>query len=141
MKTFKRIKNGTVVVILAALLTIPFQSCKKYPDGPFISLRSRTARLCQTWRVENVQKNGADYTNLYYNYTETFTRHGDYSYTWDTKGGTSIWTFQNKDDEIVLNGVSAHSYNVLIILRLEEKSFWYYYMDGSDRYEFHMIPD
>jgi len=28
----------------------------------------------------------------------------------------------------------------LTILKLEEKAFWYYYMDGTDKIEFHLIP-
>jgi hypothetical protein len=139
MKTKNRI---SVLVILFAGLMIPtIQSCKKYPDGPTISFRTRTARVANTWRVDNYKKNGNDYTSLMGGYTETYTKDGNYSYSWGNLNGTGKWAFQNNDAEIKLNGINNQSSQTLIILKLEEKQFWYYYMDGNDRKEFHMIQN
>ena len=140
MKTITRIKNLTLTVFFAALITLPLESCKKYPDGPSISFRTRTARLCQTWKIDNAKRNGSDYTSFVTNYQETYLKSGNYSYMWGNLGGTGKWAFQNDDKEIFVNGVSQQSSHTLIILRLAENSFWYYYMDGGDKYEFHMIP-
>lgn len=132
----------TVFIILIGMLIVPaFVSCKKYPDGPVISLRSRTARVANTWKVDNYKKNGTDYTSLVTNYTETYTKSGDYSYAWGILSGTGKWAFQNKDKEIKINGVDNQSSQTLIILKLEENEFWYYYMDGNDKKEFHMVSN
>jgi hypothetical protein len=85
--------------------------------------------------------NGTDYTSLVAGYTETYTKDGDYSYQWGSLSGTGKWAFQNHDDEIKLNGVSNQSSQTLIIQKLEEKQFWYYYMDGGDMHEFHMVQN
>ena len=139
MKTKNKL---SVLVILVAGLMIPIiQSCKKYPDGPTISFRSRTERVANTWKVDNYKKNGSDYTSLMTGYIETYTKDGNYSYSWGGFGGTGKWAFQNNDAEIKLNGVSNQSSQTLVILKLEEKQFWYYYMDGNDRKEFHMIQN
>jgi hypothetical protein len=136
----KKMKNIALAIFLAAAITLPIQSCKKYPDGPSISLLTPTTRLAQSWKIENAKKNESDYTSLMSGYTETYTKGGDYSYVWGSFGGTGKWAFQNSQKEIALTGVNGQSSHTLFILRLEKKSFWYYYMDGSDKYEFHMIP-
>jgi hypothetical protein len=116
-----------------------FESCNKYPEGPSLSLRTRTQRVANTWKVENYKVNGSDYTSLVADYTETFSKDGNYSYSWGNFAGTGTWNFENNDTEIQLNGVSNQSSYRLVILKLEEKTFWYYYMDGSDKKEFHLI--
>jgi hypothetical protein len=74
-------------------------------------------------------------------YTETYTKNGNYSYTWHFFGGSGKWEFQNHDSEVRITGVSGQSSETLFILKLEEKEFWYYYMDGNDKKEFHMVPN
>lgn len=134
-------KNNFLVVLLFAAITMTsFQSCQKYPDGPMVSFRSRAERVANTWKVDNYKENGTDYTSLVTDYTETFSKDGNYSYSWGILSGTGTWSFQNKDEEIKVNGINNQSSQTLYILKLEEKQFWYYYMDGNDRKEFHMIP-
>jgi hypothetical protein len=140
MKTIKKIKTTTVLLCLMALFVVPIQSCQKYPDGPFISFRTRTTRLSQTWKVDNAKKNDNDYTSFVSSYTETYTKGHDYSYVWGLLGGTGTWSFQNSDKEVSIVGVSNQASHTLYLLKLEEGALWYYYMDGSDKYEFHMIP-
>ncbi len=130
----------TVLFILLAVFAIPFiQSCKKYPDGPVFSIHSRTERVANTWKVDNYKENGNDFTSLVAGYTETYTKDGNYSYTWGNFSGTGKWEFQNNDAEIRITGINNQSSETLYILKLEEKQFWYYYMDGNDKKEFHMI--
>ena len=131
-----------VLIAFAGLLTFGVESCKKYPEGPTISLRSRKERVANTWKVDNYKINGTDFTSLVADYTETYTKDGNYSYKWGILDGTGTWSFQNNDEEIKLTGTSGtQSSHTLIIQKLEEKVFWYYYMDGNDKVEFHMIEN
>lgn len=133
-------KIHLLVILLAGLMLPTLESCKKYPDGPFISFRSRTERVSHAWKVGSYTLNGTDLTGTMNTYVETYTKDGNYSYSWYILGGTSKWSFQNKDKEIQLNGVSSHSARTLTILKLEDTAFWYYYMDGNNnRNEFHMV--
>lgn len=137
MKTKNRL---TVVAILFIALALPtIQSCKKYSDGPAVSFRTRTERVANTWKIDNYKINGTDYTSLLTGYTETFSKDGAYSYEFGLLDGTGTWEFQNNDKEIKLTGISSQSSQTLIIMKLEEKQFWYYYMDGDDKKEFHLI--
>jgi hypothetical protein len=136
-----RKKISIFAIIFAGLIIPAIQSCQKYPDGPFISFRTRTARVANTWKVDNYKKNGNDYTSLMGGYTETYSKDGNYSYSWGNLSGTGKWAFQNNDKEIKLNGINNQSSQTLVILKLEKKQFWYYYMDGNDKKEFHMIQN
>jgi hypothetical protein len=135
----KNIKKLSVGLVLAVLLLASVQSCSQYPDNNGITLVSKIDRVSKTWEVENYKVNGVDYTSLVSSYTETFTKTGDYSYLWAIIGGTGTWAFQNNDAEIKITGTTNLTSKTLVILRLENTEFWYYYMDGADKKEFHMI--
>lgn len=137
MKT--KIKTITIRIVSTLIILVTIQSCKKYPEGPTISLRSKTARVSNIWKVENYKINGLDFTSLVSGYTETFTKEGNYSYSWGVLDGSGKWQFQNNEREIKISGISSKSSETLYILKLEQKTFWYYYMDGNNRNEFHMI--
>ncbi len=137
MKT--KIRTSLLVLLLAVTILPCLQGCQKYPDGPFISFHTRTERVAQTWRVDNFSKNGNDNTSAYSNYSETYTKQGSYSYSWGIFNGSGTWGFTNKDSDIELSGISNQANHTLIILKLEQNAFWYYYMDGNDRMEFHMV--
>ena len=135
-------KNKTKFVLFTIIIVFMLpvmQSCKKYPDGPVISLISRTDRVANTWKVDNYKLNGTDYTSLVTNYSETYSKAGAYTYAWGVLSGSGKWEFQNNDNEIKITGTDNQSSETLVILKLEEKEFWYYYMDGNDKKEYHMI--
>jgi hypothetical protein len=129
------------LALISILFATTTQSCQKYSDGPMFSLRSRTERVANEWKVDNYSINGTDFTSLVSNYTETFTSNGGYSYSWGLLDGTGTWKFQNNDEEIQLTGTDNQSDRTLVILKLEEDAFWYYYMDGNNKYEIHLISN
>jgi hypothetical protein len=132
----------SILTILLAAATIPsIQSCKKYPDGPSLSLHSKAERVANTWKVDNYKINGSDYTSLMTGFVETYSEDNAYSFSWGSITGTGTWSFQNHDKEIRIIGIDHKPSVTLFILKLEEKQFWYYYMDGNDKNEFHMIQN
>ena len=133
----RTIKIATLGIVFLAVATLT--NCQKYQDGPLISLRSKTERVSNTWKVDNYKKNGNDLTSIMTGYNETFSSDGSYSYTQNGADGTGKWVFQNNTSEVRINGITSQSSVTLVILKLEEKQFWYYYMDGSDKKEFHMV--
>ena len=129
------------MLVLSSFLILGIQSCNKYDEGPNISLRTRTERVANTWKVENYKVNDEDLTSLVTNYQETFTKAGNYSYKWGLFEGNGNWSFQNRDLEIKLVGTDNQSSHTLFILKLEEMSFWYYYIDGDSKHELHLVPN
>jgi hypothetical protein len=135
-------KNISLLLLVLAILTIPIlQSCNKYEDGPMVSLRPRAERVANRWKVENYKIDGADYTSIVSDYTEQFSKDQAYSYTWGSISGAGTWSFQNNDEEIKLSGSDDHSSRTLFITKLEEKAFWYYYMEDNKKNEVHLIPN
>lgn len=137
----KSIKSLFTIVVLSAFMMAGFQSCSQYPDNNGITLVSKTDRVSRAWKIDNYKVNDVDYTSLVTAYTETYTKQGTYSFQWSVLGGVGTWVFQNNDAEIQITGVTNVSTRTLFILKLEEKAFWYYYMDGTDKKEYHMIPE
>jgi len=132
-------KLSVLVILLAMIIILTMQGCKKYSDGPFISLRTRTERVAHAWKIGSYTKNGADHTSTMVNYTETYTKDGNYSYSWNILGGTGKWAFQNNDKEIGLSDINNPAAQTRVILKLEDTQFWYYSMVGNDKNEFHMV--
>ena len=58
MKT--RYQIFSVLLLLAAIVLPVSQGCQKYPDGPGLSFRGRTARLANVWKIDNYKINGFD---------------------------------------------------------------------------------
>ena len=134
-------KATKLVLAMLMIVSTTIISCKKYPDGPSLSFRSRTARVSNTWKVDQYLFNGSDQTSTMtsINYSETYDKSGNYSYSSSLGGGSGKWVFQNNDEQIKRSGVSSQSSQDLIILRLKQREFWYYYMDGNDKHEFHLV--
>ncbi len=114
--TFIIIKKTIVFILSIVILTTINQGCKKYEEGPMISLRSKTERVANTWKVEKYLKNGVDETadraSKKRNYTETFTKDGVWSYyyiqtdnngTDEIKSDAGKWQFDNDKKEIDRN--------------------------------------
>ena len=132
-----KIKFLTKIFITVIVFSV-LQSCRKYADGPLISFHSRTERLANTWVVNNYSVNDVDYTYLLSGYTETFTRDGNFYYTFRGLSGTGSWTFENNETEVRIIGIDHQASESLFIIKLAEKQLWYYYLDGNDRKEYHM---
>lgn len=125
------------------ILGVTLVGCKKYEEGPGLSFRSKLARVSNTWEVESYTINGMDNTSTLknLNYTETYEKDGSFSYNSSAGGGSGKWEFQVNEEQIKRSGTSGQSTETLYILRLKKKEFWYYYLDGSDRHEFHLIEN
>jgi len=136
----KSIKRLFTLILLSTATMFGFQSCSQYPDNDGITLQSKTDRLSRAWKVENYKVNEVDYTSLVAAYNETFTKTGSYSFQWAILGGTGTWKFQNNYAEIQVTGVTNVTSRTLTILKLETTALWYYYMDGTDKKEYHMVP-
>lgn len=135
----KRLTFYLLALTIGSTCLALVSSCKKYEDGPMVSFRTRTARLSNTWEVDNYTVNGNDLTSLYTNCTETFSKGGAYSYSCGLFDGAGTWKFQSNDEKIQLTGNDDKSNRNLTILKLEEDAFWYSTTDGGDVIEVHML--
>jgi len=138
MRTKTKTKTVLITLFIAGFALL-IEGCQKYEDGPMFSIRSKTERVANTWAVDNYKINESDFTSLVDGYSETYSKDGNYSFNWGIFGETGTWKFQSSQMQIALSEVENQTDRVLYILKLEEKQFWYYYMNGTDKHEFHLI--
>lgn len=118
-----------VIFLAAMLLTV---GCKKYPDGPGISLTPKEERVANIWIVAKAIENGQDVSHNYDPYTLTLTRDGDATLEADyyffgvhynvLTNGT--WNFTNGETNIMFDFEDDGQDAEYQILRLTNDQFW-----------------
>jgi hypothetical protein len=117
---------------LAALLmltAVVITGCKKYEEGPSISLLSKKSRLAGDWKIEQVLVNGSDQTSAYNllagsNYVMSISKDGTYKVTGNwTDDGT--WKFSSDKTQLISKSNTAGSTeNTTTITKLKSKELW-----------------
>ncbi len=141
-------------IIFLALIVVTISGCKKYDEGPAISLLSKKARVDNTWKIEKYYENGVDLTAAVLAADDiTVDLNKDGTVTWteiDTQSGngstkTGTWEFTNEKESILVNisgdvSFSGSGSDVWNILKLKNKEMWFTVMNGSDNVEIHLKP-
>ncbi len=112
------------ILLLSLVVLLTVGACKKYPEGPILSLQSRDARVAGSWAVEKVVVNSQESTGYYSKYTYSYG--SDNSYTEDN-GFNSIkgsWAFTANQDSIIINYNASQVLHRFKILKLKKKAMW-----------------
>ena len=141
-KFIQKIKIVTLAIGITFAIA-PLSSCKKYDEGPYLSLRSKTERAANTWKAEKVTEGGKDETSSYSEVRVTLTKGGDYTIT-SGKGifsmpATGTWSFVNDKEDIQTTSdpiLGASKVKTFHIIKLMESQLWV--REGDT--EFHLIP-
>jgi len=143
----------TITIIFLFISSTLYIGCKKYEEGPAMSLRTKKGRVANKWKVDAYLKNGTDMISDYRMATASelfeMTKDGNYTttvtYTPAFGGGTytdnGTWEFINdKVDIKTTSSVSSTNVDTIHITRLKNKEMWHSFMLGSDKYEVQMVP-
>lgn len=133
-------KTKHLLLIVAAICAAAFSSCKKYEDGPRLSLHSKKARLVNVWKYDHVTQNGTDVTASYVNRFVEFKKGGNYIITYGQFADAGTWQFASDKDDIVLSESNSSSAITWHILKLKNKELWLSEQDGSRTYEYRLLP-
>jgi hypothetical protein len=87
-----KILRNSIFLFVAFVLIIT--SCKKYPDGPLLSLQSKTKRIVGIWDVEYFEINGFDSTA----YLKSKSFYGMYSFEINPSHGSADYADYRSDD-------------------------------------------
>lgn len=127
-------KKITALSIAALVLGgIAFTACKKYEDGPGLTVLTKTQRVAGTWELEAYLENGVDKTTDYRQFvtseTNEFTKDGAYTMSANTILGTvndaGTWEFINDKLEIKTQSNTAGADpDTMVILKLKSKEMW-----------------
>ena len=126
-------------IISLILIVVILTSCKKYPEGPFISFRSRDTRVVNSWGVEKALVNNVENTPIYSKYTYDFNQDATYSEFNGFLPLTGNWAFTDDEDSIIVkynnNTQILHRFK---ILKLKNSSIWLLETRNSSSYEWHL---
>lgn len=137
--------NTRTTLLLAFTVTLLATSCKKYEDGPMFSLRSKTERISNTWRVERATDGGNDVTSSFDQYELQLLSNGDaslaalyslgsLSFEFQTNG---TWSFESKKEDLRLDFENDAADRTYEILRLKEDELWL--KEKGDDLELHLV--
>lgn len=131
MKTIKQ------TILYAMLAVITLAGCKKYEEGPAFSLRSKTERVSNLWKIQYAydRKDSVIITTDYTGETWEFTKDGNFVERDNgTIDKTGTWDFISSKEKIKVGfPLETISY---VILKLKENEFW---LRDTEK-EFHLIP-
>ncbi|MBI3509393.1 MAG: hypothetical protein HY064_01935 [Bacteroidetes bacterium] len=143
-------KNITIAIAALIIGSFVFSSCKKYEDGPALSIHTKKGRVAGDWEVEKYMEDGVDKTSDYRSIiaSEDLKNSKDGTYTISETatslfgGGTTsdagTWEFINsKDDMRTLSNQSGAVADTAQIIRLTNKEMWTKSVSGSPVIETH----
>ncbi len=130
-------KKISLLFVFAIVISIAFSSCKKYDEGPSLSLRSKASRLAGEWKITKFTENGVA-RSYDANDRIKMDKEGVYSYT-HTIGNSSItstgtWKLIMDDKQIEVTSTysSFTDTEVYVIKRLSNSELFLEQQDGSD---------
>ena len=135
-----KIKSLTIFILISIFI---FSACKKYDEGPALSLRSKTDRLKGEWFCEGIYKNGEKIDTM-----QTFADAYILQFYADGNGVSyyGVWNFYftwyfSNEKEIIFwtRSEEGATQNDLQILRLTFEDFWF--ISSVDNFEYRMIKN
>lgn len=147
-------RQFAVIILGLCGCLILSEGCKKYPEGPALSLRSKKERVANTWKLDALISGGVDstaYFNSFFNdYTVSLTKSGGYTISYNFRGfsvsETGDWAFSSDKEDLQITPKTVSygtvpSASVLQIMKLYEKELWLrsFYGNGVAK-EYHFSP-
>jgi hypothetical protein len=132
--------------LISILVILTIGACKKYEEGPAISLRSKEKRLCQTWKLVSWTENGdiVDMGDIFY--TWELSKNGDFTVTvfnnccpdYVVARNTSIWRWADDKESIEIISFDDESWyaNQIKKLKFKELIIEYSNSEIESRYKF-----
>lgn len=145
-------KKLNVILLTVVASVLMLTSCSPYEEGPAISLRSRTERLCNEWRLTRLYINGTEQTLSSFDQQTTleFKDNGTVNYSYAIMDSTAIvitgsgtWEFNDDQTEVItkitytIGGTVTDTFK---ILRLKEEELWLENNQDGDVEETHYEP-
>ncbi|MBC7865320.1 MAG: hypothetical protein IAF38_20255 [Bacteroidia bacterium] len=133
------------------LLLLVVFSCKKYPEGPTLSLSSKKERMANSWVLIKAIESGVDKTGDYQTAFKDFNlvidKEGTYSMSYVAFGianysETGSWFFNGNKEKVTFDPSSNGNDNSTDnILRLKQKELWLLDEDFNGKIlEMHLAP-
>jgi hypothetical protein len=125
-------KVKSLLVLSVILSSLFISSCNKYEEGPAISLRTKTERVHNNWKIAQALKDGQDVTQSYYKYELDLSKDGGatLSTNYDFAGlnyqfvTSGEWVFVSNKEKLSFDFDKNSEDGVYTILKLKEDEMW-----------------
>ncbi len=118
-------KKLLAFAILLSFAMMSTTSCKKYEEGPTLSLTTKSYRLTRDWKLSKAEQNGVDVTNAYPSDLEqTFDDNGSYRMISNGKEFTGTWEFDSDKENILIKQDGSADVESYKIIRLKSSELW-----------------
>ncbi len=135
-----------VKTIIFLIVFTSLTTCKKYDEGPLLSLKSKKGRMVGKWKVEKVidVASGADITTAYQsslpNLVIEYKKDG--SFTWTTNTNcTGTWEFDDNKERLYTTFTGSADRTSVVILRLTNKELWVKTEEAINNEEIHYAAE
>jgi hypothetical protein len=136
----KIIKHSLIAIVaLSATLT----ACKKYDEGPTLSLASKTSRISNNWKMEKLLQNGTDVTANFQALGEQsieIKKDGSYAASFPAHEGK--WEFSGDKETVTLtpnDQAVGGPPTVATILKLKSDELWMKWTNTLGDFEEHLV--
>jgi hypothetical protein len=111
-------KKLLAISLIGIFMLVGFNACKKYEDGPTLSLRSKKARVVGEWTISKAENQGIDVSKQYAGFTLSFKDNDTYTAVFSGKSEPGTWAFDGEKDNIILTPTGSSTTETLKIIRL-----------------------
>jgi len=125
-------KSRFLLLLSLALLNatvLTFEGCKKYEDGPMLSLKSKKGRVDGTWKFQSFIEDGDDITQDFVGCEWEFKKDGDFTEYFDGDVYSGRWEFASDKEAIDLT-YDGDTWR-WSLKRLTNKEMWLERIDGG----------
>lgn len=124
-----------LIAILIVALLFGAASCKKYENGPAITLKSKKARVANTWIIDEYVYANGDIDKETDSDTYELSKDGTLIRSYGSTSFDGKWEFRKDKEDIAF---IYDNYEVTYtIVKLKEKELW---LADEDKDEVHFIP-
>lgn len=125
-------------MVLAVGLSM--NSCKKYDEGPMISLRSKSARIVNAWVIDKVMTSGVDVSSQFSDdFVFTLNKDNTYSILSNGNSEDGTWDFTDKKEGIQLTNSSSGTTEIFTIIMLKNKELTLEQVVQSETYTYYFV--
>ena len=123
------IKSLRITSLLFATALLLATSCNKYENGPGLSLRTKKARLANTWELTESIDGNTDISEYTKGITLTIDKDGNFSFGGKTPQGAQAegegtWEFSSDKTTLILTETGATIPDKWVITKLKNDELW-----------------
>ena len=134
-------KKFIALMLLTSFVMFGTYSCKKYEEGPMISLRSKKSRLDGEWKIDKATQDGIDVTANLPEMVMTLEKDGGFKMLNNATELLGTWEFDDKKENLLIKYDGSTDVAKLKIIRLKNDELWLDETAGTQTIRYYWVPN